>query len=69
MLLERIELHEPQSTPLQILFGLPLTRRSGPGKVQGLMTSAQTRVPVELLTRLAGACALILFVVILILPH
>jgi hypothetical protein len=51
------------------LFGLPLTHAGRPGKVKALMTSAQTRVPVELLSRLAGACALILFVVILILPH
>jgi hypothetical protein len=33
------------------------------------MTSAQTRVPAQPLMRLAAACALILFVVILILPH
>jgi hypothetical protein len=33
------------------------------------MTTALTRVPAQPLTRLAGACALILFVVISILPH
>jgi hypothetical protein len=33
------------------------------------MTTAQTRMPVQPLLRLAGACALILFVVVLILPH
>jgi hypothetical protein len=34
------------------------------------MTSrAQTRIPAEPLMRLAGACALILFVIVVILPH
>jgi hypothetical protein len=30
---------------------------------------AISRVPAEPLTRLAGACALILFVIVVILPH
>jgi hypothetical protein len=33
------------------------------------MTTASTRVPVKLLTQLAGACAAILLVIIAILPH
>jgi hypothetical protein len=34
-----------------------------------MTNAASTRVPVQPLLRLAGACALILLVVILILPH
>jgi hypothetical protein len=52
---------------LFVRFVLDVPERSGQGG--STMTSAQTRMPAELLTRLAGACALILFVVILILPH
>ena len=33
------------------------------------MTTAQTRVPLQPLMRLAGVFAFILFVVVLILPH
>jgi hypothetical protein len=33
------------------------------------MTSVRTRMPAKPLMRLAGACAIILFVVIAILPH
>jgi hypothetical protein len=50
------------------VFG-DLTFVAGPCKVHEPMTTAQTRVPAQSLMRLAGACALILFVVIAILPH
>jgi hypothetical protein len=34
-----------------------------------MTTRALTRTPAEPLLRLAGACALILFVIVVILPH
>jgi hypothetical protein len=54
-------------TPIR--SGRDLTDRAATCKVSVLMTTASTRTPAQLLMQLAGACALILFVVILILPH
>jgi hypothetical protein len=33
------------------------------------MTSARTRIPADPLMRISGACAFILFVIVVILPH
>jgi hypothetical protein len=49
--------------------GFDLTERAPTCMVGVLMTTASTRAPAQRLLKLAGACALILFVVILILPH